>query len=524
MQSVRLPNQMNRPKVVLPKKKILILNCFVPEIRESIQMRNLVPNTLAPVFLAGMFSSENCEIRCYNEVNSGFIEERSPDLLDWPDLVVLTGLISAFDRFLQTTAYFKTRNPGVIVVAGGTGIRALPKYSAKFFDYVCLGDAEELGDVIPEALGAHYMASDPQPRYDLAYWMRRVGYAESSRNCNFRCSFCTLTGEGRRYEEQGLEHLKRQILSMGPRQIICFLDNQFFGPNRQFFLDRMALLRELKDAGHLGAWTAICTNTILWNEDNLHLAREAGCLSLFIGVESFDPNWLKGVKKSQNNRHSQIDLIERCIRAGILFQYGIVYDPSERSTSELRLELDYIFSEPRIPPPNFIFTAIPFPGTPFFHDRYRNDLILPNTKTRDLEGSTLSLRPVDGVEETAKFLSEIKYFKGYRRKLFAHQLKMLQHYRKYFSPKQFALSNACILSLLSPSTMSYFPNFFVKRRPRTHVSTTERLDDVYQPRMYIGSSHESYFRPTHITDSSGVLNPLIEEDVLMTRFKHQLAS
>ena len=99
------------------RMKVLIVNCYFPEMRESIKRRNEVPDSLAPVLLAGHFSPERCEIRLFNEVNSGFIEVFNPELLDWPDMVVMTGLTATFDRLLHITAYAKTANPKVIVRA-----------------------------------------------------------------------------------------------------------------------------------------------------------------------------------------------------------------------------------------------------------------------------------------------------------------------------------------------------------------------------------------------------------------------
>ena len=84
--------------MTIPAKKILIINCYFPEMREAIKRRNEVPDALAPVLLAGYFSREHCEIKLYNEVHSGFVEVFSPELLDWPDMVVMTGLTAAFDR------------------------------------------------------------------------------------------------------------------------------------------------------------------------------------------------------------------------------------------------------------------------------------------------------------------------------------------------------------------------------------------------------------------------------------------
>ena len=288
------------------RRRVLIVNTYFPEVREAIRVPQ-IPNALAPVLLAGILSPSRCEVRLYNEVSDGFLELFARDLLSWPDLVVFTGLTAAFDRMLQLSAYFRTLNPGVITVAGGVAIRALPAYARAFFDHVCTGDAEQLGDVVREALGPEYVAESPSPRYDIAHWMgRRIGYAESSRNCNFRCTFCSLTATGLGYEMVSVDALRRQLLAMGRRDVICFQDNQFYGYDRRFFLERMALLRELRAAGHFRYWHAFVSDTFLWDDEVLTAAREAGCFSIFVGVESFDEPWLRSVNKLQNVRYDRL--------------------------------------------------------------------------------------------------------------------------------------------------------------------------------------------------------------------------
>src|SRR5206468_915444 len=137
-------------------------------------------------------------------------------------------LTNAFDRMLHLCAYARTRNPSVVVVAGGPAVRALPRTSARYFDYACAGDIEELRDVAEEVLGAgHATEGDMIPRYDLAPWIGSVGHVESSRACNFRCTFCSLTGEGRPYRVYDLEHLRRQIVALGRRRYLVLVDNNF---------------------------------------------------------------------------------------------------------------------------------------------------------------------------------------------------------------------------------------------------------------------------------------------------------
>ncbi len=140
----------------LPRKRVLVVNCYFDDSRQPIRRTTKVPQSVGPIYLAGAFARELCDVRCYTELASGPLEDES--LLAWPDMLVLTGLTNSFDRMLHLTAYARTKNPGVIVVAGGPTVRALPLLAQRVFDYSCLGDIEELADVIREAFGREYVA------------------------------------------------------------------------------------------------------------------------------------------------------------------------------------------------------------------------------------------------------------------------------------------------------------------------------------------------------------------------------
>jgi len=505
------------------KKKILIINCYFPEIRQPIRLSNEIPNTLSPVFLAGAFSSETCEINLYNEINSGFLELFSPKLIEWPDMIVFTGLTFSFDRMLQLAAYFKAYNEKVITVAGGQAIRIFRNHAKKHFDFACVGDIEEISTIIKIALGREYAEDVIIPRYDLAYWRgKRIGYVESSRNCNFRCTFCSLTGEGGRFEKKSINYLEQQITRLKKIQLLYFLDNQFYGNDRDYFIEKLELLKDLREKGYFKYWSAILTNDFLWDDEIVALAKESGCFSLFFGVESFDTIWLNKVNKKQNIRVDQLELIEKCTKAGILFQFGLVFDPSERSITSMKRELEYILSNPIIPTPLFFFTAIPFPGTPFFHKKYSEGRILPNTKARDLESSTLCLHPLENsIEETALFIKKIKYFVNDRRKILKHEIKFILKNKKHLDIDQILVSFFSTIHLFSPHVFSNFNNLLVKKNQRTHISTTESLDCVYTPIKQLPSKYAQYFEPTYITNEIGELNELILEDLVATRYKRQ---
>lgn len=159
-------------------KRVLIINAFFDDLRINGPNPYKIPQAMGPVYLAGAFSRKYCEVRIYNEHFSGSLEDEG--LLSWPDMLVLTGLTVAFDRMLHLTAYARTKNSDVIVVAGGSGIRVFPRYSQRFFDYVCLGDIEQIREVIVDAFGRCYLEEKITPRYDLVKHCGGLGYLESS--------------------------------------------------------------------------------------------------------------------------------------------------------------------------------------------------------------------------------------------------------------------------------------------------------------------------------------------------------
>lgn len=430
------------------KKRVLIVNAYFDDLRRKGGRPFSAPQALGPTYLAGAFSQEHCEIRLYNEQYSGSLHD--PKLLGWPDMLVLTGLTVAFDRMRQLTAYARSKNPRVIVVAGGPAIRALPNHAARFFDYACTGDVEQIQEVIREAFGNQYLAREMFPRFDLTYWFGLIAYIESSRNCNFRCSFCSLTGEGNRYRKYELDYVRRQILAVGKRRLLTFLDNNFYGNDRRFFLQRIELLKELWQEGHFGNWTALVSNDFFLKPQNLSLARESGCSGLFCGVESFDADVLANYNKLQNTPVPQIEVIRNCLDSGLMFAYGLIVDLSRRRISEIKEEISFVTGTPQIPLPSFVNLIIPLLGTPYFDDCLRGGAFLPDTKLRDLDGSTLVLRPLDPIDECAGFLRTLPNLKGYRRRVARHIAGFVRRYAGSLDAGQLLIALASATMIVAP--------------------------------------------------------------------------
>jgi radical SAM superfamily enzyme YgiQ (UPF0313 family) len=461
-----------------------------------------IPQALGPAFLAGGLNPTLWEVRLHNELSDGPLED--PRLLAWPDLVVLTGLVTALDRMRHLTAYVRTLAPRAVVIAGGHAVRAFPRFCRTFLDVVCLGDVEEIREVVAGLFGACYAAEECVPRFDLAHWTRGpVGYAESSRYCNFRCSFCTLTAERRRYAPYPIPALRRQLAALGRKNSLVFLDNNFYGNDRRSFAARLECIAETRAAGHFDRWVALVTSDFFLRPENLAAVRAAGCAALFCGVESFDAAWNARQNKRQNGVRPQTEIIRECLEAGVVFLYGLMLDVTTRHLGELEAELELILAHPEVTLPAYLSLPIPLPGTPFFYQCLDAELILPHTRVRDLDPTTLSLRPLDPLPQVARFVQRLQSMTGYRARIARHSLGFARRYWRPLGPRLLSVALANAALLCAPLGATRPRRLGPPPPPRTYISSSECLDDFYRPAFNVAARYRDHFTPLMLTDGRG---------------------
>lgn len=506
------------PHPTTPPKKVLTVSLHFDDSHRPVRRKNKLPQGMGAAFLAGAFAPEHCHIKIYSEVYSGPLEDEK--LLSWPDMIVLTGLSNCLDRMLHVTAYARSKNKKVIVVAGGPAIRAFPRYASLFFDYCCSGDIEQLLEVVHDAFGAEYVAREMVPRLDLAYWIGHHGHVESSRYCNFRCNFCALTGEGGRYQKYDLAYLEKQFLLMGKRRTVHFIDNNFYGNDRDFFFARLDLIDHYRRKGHFRYWSALVSSDFFYDEENLRQAAATGCTALFSGIESFDNKSLHSYNKRHNTKLPQVELIRRTLTHGIAFWYGLFMDVYRRPVSDIRQEMEFIFSNPAISLPGFLTIPIPLPGTPYFYECLNKRAFLPNTRLRHLDGVTLCMEPLSPLQETIALIQESQHLKRYRLQILGHALSFYRRYRAALNPEKmlYALASNAILTVPSLPSLNR-----QQQTAPTHISSTESLESTYSPAFPIDHRYAHYFKATLLTDGQGEINEALAPDILspLAPFQHQ---
>ena len=501
------------------KKKVLAVTLHFDDSHTVIKRKNKLPQGMGAAFLAGAFAADMCDIKVYSELYSGPLEDEA--MLAWPDMIVMTGVTNCFDRMLHITAYARSKNKNVIIVTGGPPVRALPRYSSRFFDYCCTGDIEQLQEVVREAFGTSYVAEEMIPRLDLAYWIGIHGHVETSRYCNFSCGFCSLTGENVHYRKYELTYIEKQFELMGKRRTVHFIDNNFYGNDRDYYLARLDLIDHYRRKNYFKYWSALVTGDFFINDDNLALAAKTGCGALFTGLESFSTDAIISYNKQQNTLLPQEEMIHKTLIHGIAFWYGLFMDVYRRRIEDIYQELDFILTNPRITLPGFVTIPIPLLGTDYFYECLQKRLFFPQTKLRHLDGTTLCMTPVSEQAKVVALIRNMRQLKGFRRKAIKHAFGLYANYSGHMKKELlfYALASNILLALNTLFTAgSFYPQKTMMSR--SYISTSEIVESSYKPAFWVENRYAGYFKPTMLTDKNSEINEDLAEDIFAGRGKY----
>jgi len=488
------------------RPRVMIVNAYVDPWRSAAPMKLFIPRAMAPCYLAGRLNSDRADLKIHDECFHGAL--LTPKVFPWPDLVILTGLTSAFDRTRQLAAYFRNANPQVAVAIGGPIARALPGLCGDIFDHVLDGDVESLDGLIEETLGQGFLTDDPAPRFDLAGWSFGLGFVETTRNCNFACAFCSLTGEGRAYQSYSSEEINRQLDAQKRFQMLMVLDNNFYGNSRADFARRTEFLGERWRRGDFLGWGALVTGDFFKNPDNLAKVAANGCKALFSGVESLDPE----VLRSYNKRHSLASdpktLARLCADHGILFDYGMMVDFGQQTVAEVDAQIAAILESPETPLPALLSLTIPILGTPHFDAVAKDGRLMPNLKLADLDGQKLVEWPKEPLETVVPYLKNLLQFRGRKLALTRHAVRHAWSRRRSFDVSQ------TLISLIGPlvryggglrlGTWRQMRQTWAEPR-RTFCAMTDGLGAAYRPAVRMEARFLPEFEPLLLTDGEGRL-------------------
>jgi len=146
----------------------------------------------------------------------------------------------------------------------------------------------------------HLVDINAYKRFGVKYGGRRsIAVLSTSRGCPNECDFCvTPQMYGRRWRARTPESVVSEIehvyYDYGYRAIAFTDDNFTVSPKRVREICRLIIEKNLD----IWWWSLSTTSTLLSNEDMVSLMAKAGAKTVYIGVESPDPEALKELNKN----------------------------------------------------------------------------------------------------------------------------------------------------------------------------------------------------------------------------------
>jgi radical SAM superfamily enzyme YgiQ (UPF0313 family) len=303
------------------------------------------------------------------------------------DVVGITFMTALAPRAYEIADAFRAR--GRIVVAGGYHPTFLPEEAATHFDAVVVGEAEGtwpevLEDVEAGRLHRIYRRPEPcdpveipAPRRELtertARYYVTVHAVQTGRGCRHACRYCSVTAFHRAtHRSRPLGRVLEELAGV-PRDFMFVDDNILADPEYA-----RELFRAMVPFGK--RWVGQCSLEIADDPALLQLAREAGCIGLFIGIETLSGANLVAVEKGFNDSAGYLGRIAAIRRAGIGIVAGIIVGMDGDDTGTFERTLRFL-DRARIDAVQ-VNVMTPLPGTPLFETFERQGRVLDRDYAR----------------------------------------------------------------------------------------------------------------------------------------------
>jgi hopanoid C-2 methylase len=343
-----------------------------------------------------------------------FIDENMAPATDadfaWADAVFVSGM--HIQRRQINDIIRRAHRHDKVVALGGPSVSACPQYypTADYLHIGELGDAtERLFSILerdatrPEKQiplkteSRRDLIDFPIPAYELAkidHYL--LGTIQFSSGCPYRCEFCDIPGlYGRvariKSPEQMIAELDK-LLACGVVGQIYFVDDNFIANRAQVAKLLPHLVEWQKRNGYPLNFACEATLNIARYTELLALMREASFDTIFCGIETPEPEALKGIDKKQNLVVPILESVQTINSYGMQVVSGIILG-LDTDTLETGKKLLNFIDESQIPMLTInLLQALP--GTPLW-DRLAKDGRIDEDETR--ESNVRFLLPDDDV-------------------------------------------------------------------------------------------------------------------------------
>jgi radical SAM superfamily enzyme YgiQ (UPF0313 family) len=267
--------------------------------------------------------------------NKRLVDENVERLRDrdlrWADVALISAMHIQKDAVFAILA--RCRAIGLRTVVGGPIASSLPAAEINA-DHVVIGEAESLiatlaGDLergsaqpVYQALERPELETSPLPDVSLIKMKRYSTMAvQYSRGCPFNCEFCDIIEiYGRRPRTKAVKQVIAeldQLRAAGWRESVFIVDDNFIG-NKARAKELCAALVEWRSQHKVGFdFNTEASLNLADDPELMQLMKDAGFVSVFLGIETPDASGLIAANKLQNTRRSMLESV------AIIQSYGM---------------------------------------------------------------------------------------------------------------------------------------------------------------------------------------------------------
>lgn len=419
--------------------KVLFVN--PPQTASKYKFMGVIAPPLGIAYMAGVLQENNIDVEILDASaeDMDFKDVEKELLKRKPDLVALTALTPTIGRALETAQVVKETLPDSIVVMGGyhPTFNFIETLEDENVDIVIRGEGEYIMLNLVQALENQSSLHDvkgivfedknskeivvnpeapliqdldelpfpalnllPMKKYRLLDMDTHMTTMITTRGCPMQCSFCSSAAmHGKKIRERSVENIVDEIEYLKTNydiDTIAFMDDTFTLKKRKV----MAICDEILKRNIEIMWG--CTSRVdTLDEKLLKKMKEAGCITIFIGVESADQQQLDNMCK--NTTISKIENAFKIARKLKIRTIASVALGMPGDTKEIMNKTVKFVHKLK---PNYAIysLATPYPGTRFYKEAFEKNLI----KIKDWSKYTLITPILETIDCSLKDMRKIQ--------------------------------------------------------------------------------------------------------------------
>lgn len=390
--------------------KVLFVN--PPQTASKYKFMGVIAPPLGIAYMAGVLQENNIDVEILDATaeDMDFKDVEKELLKRKPDLVALTALTPTIGRALETAQVVKETLPDSIVVMGGyhPTFNFIETLEDENVDIVIRGEGEYIMLNLVQALENQSSLHDvkgivfedknskeivvnpeapliqdldelpfpalnllPMKKYRLLDMDTHMTTMITTRGCPMQCSFCSSAAmHGKKIRERSVENIVDEIEYLKTNydiDTIAFMDDTFTLKKRKV----MAICDEILKRNIEIMWG--CTSRVdTLDEKLLKKMKEAGCITIFIGVESADQQQLDNMCKNIT-----IAKIENAFKIAHKLKIRTIASVALGMPGDTKEIMNKTVKFVHKLKPNYAIysLATPYPGTRFYKEAFEKNLI-----------------------------------------------------------------------------------------------------------------------------------------------------